>query len=118
MARAKPTHAAITFYVTPMHGRAGHPFPIDMLRRDCCVPRSEDDAHKIERSIAYAQYDPPLIIGIVRFYMVGGMTDPTVKRWESFGWRFLQPGEVEKHTGTPVYDLTGYMEITRTGTLR
>lgn len=117
MARAKPTHACFTFFVKPMH-KHPHPFPIDMLRRDCCVPSTEEDAHKIARTHAYNSMrdESALVIGVVRFYPVGGAVDPTLGRWESFGWTMLSIAEVEQHTGTPVSpdDLRGYpVEVLR-----
>lgn len=113
MARAKPTHAAFTFYVKPMH-KIPHPFPIDMLRRDHCVPATEQDAHRIE-NLMWAKResvdDPPeseRIVALTRFYPVGSNPAPTLGRWESFGWTMLGPYEAQKHTGSAPENIMGY----------
>lgn len=56
-------------------------FPIDMLRHDSCWPHSETDSGKILKSFEprFREYQS---IRVVR-----RGTDPTVGRWESFGWR-------------------------------
>jgi hypothetical protein len=52
----------------------GH-FPADMLRHDQAWPASEFDSGKISQST----YD-------ARTVRLTGLNDPTVGRWESFGW--------------------------------
>jgi hypothetical protein len=101
MARAKPTHAVYTMYLKPMH-KLPHPFPIDMLRRDNCVPHTETDANRIAATQRHeVDAVEGLVIAVDRFYLVGGNPAPTRGRWESFGWTFLTEGEVYALTGNP-----------------
>jgi hypothetical protein len=58
-----------------------YPFPVDMLRYDCCWPASSEDGHKIEQSIRRESE------GAVTVTLYTGYPSaPTVARWKSFGW--------------------------------
>lgn len=56
------------------------PFPLDMLRYDSAHPRTETDANKAQdaergrRTVTVTTWSP---------------NAPTVRRWESFGWRVV-----------------------------
>lgn len=60
-------------------------FPIDMLRYDCCWPKSESkDSVAITVSLdsrAFRLRHVPQSITLV------GLREPTAGRWESFGWK-------------------------------
>ncbi len=75
----------VQFTVRPIDG--WRPFPIDMLRYDCCAPMNEGDAAAIE-----ARNDPDSRdvreIRLVRFATNSGWR-PTADRWRSFGWTVL-----------------------------
>jgi len=61
-----------------------HPFPLDMLRYDNCVPATEVDANEMARSVE--RYTPKgTRIALRRFVRHGG-SEPQFGRWESFGW--------------------------------
>lgn len=55
-------------------------FPIDMLRFDRCMPKYEEDAATIERSLR------PRSRGRYRVTLLSAK-DPTNTRWLSFGWK-------------------------------
>jgi hypothetical protein len=55
-------------------------FPFDMLRYDRCWPRTESDSAKLEATTRRSISVP----GVIK---MRGLTDPTVGRWESFGWK-------------------------------
>ena len=65
------------------------PFPLDMLRYDCCWPATGDDSAKMAEC-AYGQ--PPQEI-TVKCYAADRRRDFTPARWESFGWRLV--GEIK-----------------------
>ena len=73
------------------------PFPLDMLRHDCCYPISETDSHAMENTIG-RQNVSPLRVGL---YLRNGCRQPTVGRWKSFGWQvaaaFNDRGELILH---------------------
>lgn len=60
-------------------------FPIDMLRYDSCWPAKSEDARTIT-----ATFDEPrdpretFEIGLMQ---AAGYGEPTVARWDSFGWK-------------------------------
>lgn len=58
-------------------------FPVDMLRYDHCYPASQDAVSAMicernERSVELARVTN------------GKPPDPTIARWESFGWRVVR----------------------------
>jgi hypothetical protein len=75
---ANPTYA--------FHVIGSSEFPIDMLRYDSCYPADTESALAIQRSLnAETGFTEPCsakLIGQMRF-------GPTVKRWESFGYRVV-----------------------------
>jgi hypothetical protein len=70
------TTKTVEFLVT---GRGS--FPIDMLRYDRCSPKSEFDSGEIERSFQPRSHRATRLVALI------GATEPTVGRWESFGWK-------------------------------
>lgn len=55
------------------------PFPIDMLRYDCCSPATEEDSHLIERSMeGWTKWEVCVKSELKREWTAG--------RWQSFGW--------------------------------
>jgi hypothetical protein len=70
---------------------SGH-FPIDMLRYDRAIPATEIDANRIHNQIAeIGNLGGEVSINVIR-YTEGKSTNsfgdmPTIRRWESFGWR-------------------------------
>lgn len=58
----------------------GAPFPLDMLRYDCCYPNSTDDAAHIHRSISDRASRPITLVTQRAPEFV------TADRWKSFGW--------------------------------
>jgi len=62
------------------------PFPLDMLRRDCAEPASEEDRLAIEA----ASGDAPAT-GRRRIALVTSERRTLDERWESFGWRVVRP---------------------------
>jgi hypothetical protein len=57
----------------------------DMMRYDNCTPATEVEAGKLEAMLYPGDRIPQWIV-LRRFVPVGGPVDPTVGRWESFGW--------------------------------
>lgn len=53
-------------------------FPFDMLRKDCCFPRNEEDSYNL---IAKGHRTIILEAAWTDF-----RTNPTFGRWASFGW--------------------------------
>ncbi len=62
-----------------------HPFPLDMLRYDNCVPATEPDAREMQRSCE-RETARGTRINLRRFVQPGGGA-PQHGRWASFGWR-------------------------------
>lgn len=75
MAARKPK-PPFTYKVT---GRG--PFPIDMLRYDAAHPTHEVDS----AAIGYS-FDRGHSARATRTISITGNIEPTVRRWESFGW--------------------------------
>lgn len=96
MARQKATHAVFDLVVAPLNPTFPHPFPLDMLRRDSCVPATESMANLIKQVLDHDKLEWTPHIHLKRFYPVGGNPDPTFGRWESFGWRVLSVHEAEQ----------------------
>lgn len=55
-------------------------FPIDMLRYDRAFPDTETDSGKV-MNLRWSRSLEPVSIRVI------GLSDPTVGRWESFGWK-------------------------------
>lgn len=72
-------------------------FPFDMLRYDYCWPYSEGhDSPKI------AAHPCTSDAGLRRVVLqTQNALDPTVGRWESFGWRFIGLGELRNTVLSP-----------------
>lgn len=72
-----------TIYIVAVQpGRPGTPFPIDMLRYDKATPESEQDSGIITSSLqprSQSQRTVRVVMG----------REPTLGRWESFGWRVI-----------------------------
>lgn len=62
--------------------RGSHPFPIDMLRRDCAWPASEQDSNVILSTIRLETHGPVEVEVYARRPL-------TIGRWRSFGWDVL-----------------------------
>lgn len=95
MTRTSQLFRTFTFSVVSVHG---HPFPIDMLRYDNCVPASEPDANIIRSTFfdhGTERAGVGTIVEVAKFYPTGGNHAPTYGRWESFGWRVLTDTEIE-----------------------
>jgi len=63
------------------------PVPIDMLRYDRCTPTTQEDVGKLTSA---GSYDAQVAVNMIRFTEGKGQNyadNPTVKRWNSFGWQ-------------------------------
>lgn len=75
---------SIHFHLFKVEGTGA--FPIDMLRRDECYPRSTEDAAGIaaeapaQRVVTLCHVDSRPLFS----------WSPTAERWESFGWRVIE----------------------------
>lgn len=59
-------------------------FPIDMLRYDGCIPYSEADAGKIQRTFFAGSSNEEIQV----YKITESKVSPwTLARWESFGWK-------------------------------
>lgn len=65
-------------------------FPIDMFRYDLARPATEADSGQIERSMNPRERPAN---GMGWSITIRGDREPTVGRWESFGWKVI---DVEK----------------------
>ena len=70
---------AFTFIVTG-DGR----FPIDMMRYDRCVPRTQDDVAKM------IDHNATRRVEMIAYTPVGNKLEPTGGRWISFGWGVVE----------------------------
>ncbi|MFZ3481634.1 hypothetical protein [Sphingomonas sp. 3-13AW] len=62
-------------------------FPVDMLRKDCAEPATDEDRAKID-----ATFESGLLPRELRRVMLQTREPWTAdERWESFGWRVVQP---------------------------
>lgn len=61
------------------------PFPVDMLRYDCCWPADQDSAVYIAASIPNG-----LPEGFKHSITLTGCQRPTIARWHSFGWQIKE----------------------------
>lgn len=68
--------------------RGTFPFPIDMLRYDCCYPaREAEDSYNINATIQRVT-NGPVVVRLRR--RVENKNDmPTFGRWSSFNWTVL-----------------------------
>lgn len=64
-------------------------FPLDMLRRDKCYPRNEGDSNELERDHR-AGRRVCLERVVIGERTEGAHWQPTIGRWESFGWRVVE----------------------------
>jgi hypothetical protein len=62
-------------------------FPMDMLRYDAAYPKTERDSNLIIRLLASSEDRVRKEPWSVRLY---GHTEPTARRWESFGWQVFE----------------------------
>lgn len=67
---------------------SGH-FPTDMLRRDKCYPRNEDDSNALDRD-DWAGRRVCLERVVIGERTEGAYWQPTIGRWESYGWRVVE----------------------------
>lgn len=63
-------------------------FPVDMLRRDKCYPRNEGDSNELARE-QLAGRRVALEHVATGERTEGAYWQPTLGRWESFGWRVV-----------------------------
>lgn len=63
------------------------PFPVDMLRYDCCFPASQADVVRIEEMMVAPDYGK---VTIELEAVHHSRWAPTSARWESFGWRVIE----------------------------
>jgi hypothetical protein len=64
------------------------PFPIDMLRYDCCWPATAADSLAIERSIANRDSQAAVVRLMSRIQRRHWR--PAADRWRTFGWRMTE----------------------------
>lgn len=72
----------IKIYRFRVYGRG--PFPVDMLRHDCCYPADTTSAFQImeDASGGIETYRKVREVVLITNMRLG----PTVERWRSFGW--------------------------------
>ncbi len=63
------------------------PFPIDMLRKDCAWPSSENDAQLIQRNLEGVRETVTVTLDRAG----DKFSAPTLERWQSFGWTIVGP---------------------------
>ena len=86
--KSSKVHKNLNVSVTITFTVAGTgPFPIDMLRHDCCYPARTGDAKSIEYSLDLD------LDGRKRRITLISHAHPTVERWNHFGWSIVD-GEV------------------------
>lgn len=72
-----------TIYIVAVQpSRPGRGFPIDMLRYDRAIPESEQDSGLIAGSLQPRSQSQRTVRVIMD-------REPTLARWESFGWRVI-----------------------------
>jgi hypothetical protein len=71
-------------YIFEVEGR-GY-FPYDMLRYDRCWPHTQEDTPKLDSFMGTEQRKRSITL-------MSETKPPTVKRWESFGWRVIAQSE-------------------------
>lgn len=66
-------------------------FPIDMLRYDRCSPASHDDVEEITVAESpLLELDKNATVSLVHYAHGDKKWQPTVRRWESFGWKVVR----------------------------
>lgn len=70
-------HEKMVSYEVEGHGS----FPVDMLRYDCCWPKTETDSAIMDRSHRDRGGNHHYAIRVM------GLKHPTEARWQSFGWK-------------------------------
>jgi hypothetical protein len=76
------------------HGK--YPFPLDMLRYDCCYPSEPGAVDRIQQGIVGPREDAPFRDRpILDIRLISHVHAPTEDRWRSFGW-FIEGLEVGK----------------------
>lgn len=80
------------YYRITVAGRVA--FPVDMMRYDRCYPAGESESYKIAASVRHdgdAYHKEP--DGTIKVVLVAcsrnPIFNPTVGRWQSFGWQVL-----------------------------
>lgn len=68
------------------------PFPVDMLRYDCCWPATAADSMAIEQSIANRASQTVVVRLMSRIQR--RHWHPATDRWRSFGWRMTDYSRV------------------------
>lgn len=69
-------------YITDFMVEGSGEFPIDMLRYDCAVPKSETDAGVINRTLETRRVR-------LRSYTLAPR-GPEIDRWNSFNWKVIE----------------------------
>lgn len=85
--RTKPEKLYVTYLTVSGHGD----FPIDMLRYDRCVPRTQIDVENIQRRTVMLdgkRVDEPRLVNLVRYCVSD--TPAEAGRWQSFGWKVVR----------------------------
>ncbi len=83
MAQVKNTHS-VQYLLVKGRGR----FPTDMLRYDSCCPATESDSYEVdrERDVIFSSTVRTILL---RRFTLEPNREPTVGRWNSFGWTIL-----------------------------
>ena len=68
------------------------PFPIDMLRYDCCWPATAADSLAIERSVVNRDSQSVVVRLMSRIHRRHWR--PATDRWRTFGWRITDYSRV------------------------
>lgn len=67
-------------------------FPIDMMRYDRCTPATQEDVGKM------SMVGVKRCVVMVAFVESKLTTIPTIRRWESFGWKVYPNIQIDKLT--------------------
>lgn len=62
-------------------------FPLDMLRYDRCWPKTQEDTNAVRAGTNHPSKTHPLPVTLHSI----GAAAPTIGRWESYGWRVIDP---------------------------
>jgi hypothetical protein len=63
-------------------------FPVDMLRYDGCFPADETQSHIINRTMDGST--GKVQVKVARYRRSDMTLHPTVGRWNSFGWQYVE----------------------------
>ncbi len=66
------------------------PFPIDMLRHDQAHPATEEDSHKLVRTMDPTLNTGKVTISLGKYHGIKKSPHITEGRWESFGWKVIK----------------------------